>query len=125
VAEISGGLAKLLALRLAQQPPEDAITKTLAVWVETICTGRVWSFERDAPRFRTAFQRLQEHRTTWPAPRDFLEALPRQITRVERSRLIGSDASFRTGQAHIRQIMSMFGACAGSTPAEEADHVAD
>lgn len=106
--EISHGLAKLLALRLDRHPPEDSVQATLAVWVETVCAGRVWSFERDAARFRKAFLALQRSRTAWPSPRDFLEALPSQPERFERSRALASDASIKAGQAALAAIGAMF-----------------
>lgn len=109
VEEISEGLAKLVALRLDQQPPEDTITATLAVWVEAICAGRVWSFERDAVRFRRAFLNLECTRTKWPAPRDFLEALPSRVSRVERSCALTSDTSIRTGKIELAKIAALLG----------------
>lgn len=46
-------------------------------WLETITDGRMFEQERDAPRFRAAFRALAADCTHWPAPRDFLERLPR------------------------------------------------
>lgn len=46
------------------------------MWVEALTNDRVWEREPDAPRFRKAFVKLSQVRRQWPAPADFLEALP-------------------------------------------------
>lgn len=46
------------------------------MWAEALTDGRVWDEELDGPRFRKAFVKLSHIRRTWPAPADFLEALP-------------------------------------------------
>lgn len=46
------------------------------MWVAALTDGRVWDQELDAPRFRKAFVKLSQIRRTWPAPADFMEALP-------------------------------------------------
>lgn len=45
-------------------------------WVEMISDGREFVEHVDAPRFRKAFVTLGKTRTSWPAPADFLTALP-------------------------------------------------
>jgi hypothetical protein len=47
------------------------------MWREAVTTGREWEQQRDAPRIRQAFVTLATTRETWPAPRHFLDALPR------------------------------------------------
>lgn len=46
------------------------------MWVETLSDGRVWDQQLDTPRFRKAFVKLAQIRRTWPAPADFIEAMP-------------------------------------------------
>lgn len=46
-------------------------------WSEVLTTGRHWDETRDAPRIRQAFVTLAGTRRTWPAPADFLEAIPK------------------------------------------------
>jgi len=48
------------------------------MWCKVITRGRVFDEKTDAPRFREAFVRLGE-RTTWPRPRDFMEAMPSNV----------------------------------------------
>lgn len=45
-------------------------------WVEAITTKREFDEGLDASRFRKAFVTLASTRTSWPAPADFLTALP-------------------------------------------------
>lgn len=49
---------------------------TVAAWVDAVTMNRQWDECQDAPRFRKAFATLGQTRSSWPAPRDFLEALP-------------------------------------------------
>jgi hypothetical protein len=46
-------------------------------WAEAITAGRAWGQERDAPRIREAFVTLARTRRQWPAPADFLDAMPK------------------------------------------------
>lgn len=46
-------------------------------WHEAVTTGRVWDQQRDTPRIRAAFVSMANTRESWPAPRHFLDALPR------------------------------------------------
>lgn len=46
-------------------------------WLESLCDGRAWDQQRDTPRIRAAFLALAKGRRTWPAPVDFIEAMPR------------------------------------------------
>lgn len=50
-------------------------------WHEAITAGRQWDQTRDTQRIREAFVTLARIRRQWPAPADFLEAMPR--VRVE------------------------------------------
>lgn len=46
-------------------------------WHEAITFGRAWDQDRDTQRIREAFVTLARTRRQWPAPADFLEAVPR------------------------------------------------
>jgi len=52
------------------------LTGTAQAWVEAITDGRSWDRQRDAGRVRTAFLTLARTIRRWPAPVEFLEALP-------------------------------------------------
>lgn len=45
--------------------------------MEALTTGKSWDQPRDTPRIRAAFATLANTREMWPAPRHFLDALPR------------------------------------------------
>ena len=45
-------------------------------WMEAITFNRGFVESSDRIRFKVAFTRLLDNRTTWPAPVDFLTALP-------------------------------------------------
>lgn len=74
--EILTGLQKLLCLGLERTPATDLLQGTAMAWVEVMAQGRAWDRARDTPRIRTAFVTLAANRGSWPAPRDFLAALP-------------------------------------------------
>lgn len=74
--EITDGLQRLSALCLQRAPHPDVLPITNRVWFSAVAPHTTWERERDIPRIRAAFRRLIETRTTWPAPRDLLEALP-------------------------------------------------
>ena len=50
---------------------------TAATWIESTTIGRSWDKARDAGRIRAAFSTLALTRESWPAPKHFLDALPR------------------------------------------------
>ncbi len=54
----------------------DVLPATVEVWRGAVVERSVFDEHLDAERFRKAFVTLARVRTTWPAPRDFLEALP-------------------------------------------------
>lgn len=64
-------------MSLDRTPATDLIPGTVAAWLEVMLHGRDWDRNRDTPRIRQAFVTLASTRTHWPAPRDFLEALPK------------------------------------------------
>ncbi len=50
---------------------------TAHAWLEAITNGREFEAGRDTPRIRAAFGTLAQTRELWPAPKHFLDALPR------------------------------------------------
>ncbi len=75
--EVARGLQGLVALRLPGAPGEDAVTLTLDIWLAALAvrvTG--WTEATDAARLQVAFRTLYANCTTWPAPRQLLDALP-------------------------------------------------
>ncbi|WP_205957717.1 hypothetical protein [Pseudoxanthomonas winnipegensis] len=49
---------------------------TANAWTDAITDGKAWDEQLDAPRFRRAFVTLSKIVKRWPAPAEFLEALP-------------------------------------------------
>ena len=82
---IATGLQKLLALRLAGTPPEDAIVGTAEVWLEAIWNnGCRWDEQLDRERLERAFLVLFRVCDRWPPPKLYLDnigarAPPRQL----------------------------------------------
>lgn len=70
-------MQKLFCLGLERTPAAEVIPGTAQAWHESLTASRTWSEERDTPRIRAAFTTLATTRETWPAPRHFLDALPR------------------------------------------------
>jgi hypothetical protein len=77
VIELSNGLTKLASLGLSWTPNHDVIDVTVGTWLEAVTIGREWDEARDTPRIRQAFVTLANTREAWPAPKHFLDALPR------------------------------------------------
>jgi hypothetical protein len=74
---IAEGMQKLFCLGLERTPAAEVIPGTAQAWHEALTAGRKWSEARDTARIRAAFVTLAATRETWPAPRQFLDALPR------------------------------------------------
>lgn len=53
------------------------LTGTAQAWMEAITDGRAWDARRDADRVRASFRTLGRTTRRWPAPAEFLDALPR------------------------------------------------
>lgn len=49
---------------------------TANAWTDAITDGKAWDEGLDAPRFRKAFVTLSKIVRRWPAPAEFLEAMP-------------------------------------------------
>lgn len=75
-AEIAAGMQRLLCLKLERAPGVRVIRHTLDEWCKAIEADHIWISYRDAARFRKAFTILARNCHSWPAPADFIEALP-------------------------------------------------
>lgn len=74
---IATGLARLAALQLPGTPPDAATASACrSVWVEALWEGRVWAQPLDERRIAEAFSELTRRVRRWPAPAEFLDALP-------------------------------------------------
>lgn len=60
-------------------------------WLEAITSGRSWDQDRDTPRIREAFVTLARIRRQWPAPVDFLDAVPRIRVELKALPRVASD----------------------------------
>jgi hypothetical protein len=101
--ELLTGFQKLLCLGLDRTPATDLIEGTVAAWMETITHGRLFEQERDTPRIRAAFRTIAGRCRTWPAPVDFLDALPR-IESPPMARRIESGGSREVAMKHIAEL---------------------
>lgn len=78
---------------------------TAQAWIEALSSGRAWERERDASRVRQAFVTLAKTVRRWPAPVEFMEALPpvQQLAIARESR----PASPEVAEANKRRIREM------------------
>lgn len=76
LAEILAGMQRLMCLSLDHTPAAEVIAGTAAAWREAMGDQRDWQMRRDTVGVREAFARLARSRTRWPAPANFLQALP-------------------------------------------------
>lgn len=102
---------------LDRTPASDLIAGTAAMWVDALTNGRVWEQEPDAPRFRRAFVKLSQTRRQWPAPADFLEALPPREQLVLTKQPIPADPDSPAMKKRFEQIGKMLAA----PPRKKAD----
>jgi len=71
------GFQGLLMLRLQFAPAQDTIPHTLNAWLAVLMAmPHTWDEERDAPRIRRAFLTMAADCDRWPAPKNFIDALP-------------------------------------------------
>ena len=117
--ELLTGFQKLLCLGLDRTPAMDLIHGTVGAWMETITHGRIFDQERDTPRIRAAFRTIAGRSRTWPAPVDFLDALPR-IESAPRLARIDSEANRENGLQHLADIAAKL-KIAPSKPYTEVD----
>lgn len=64
-------------LSLDRTPAAELIAGTARAWLEAVTADNAFDCQRDTPRIRAAFRALAKQRESWPAPRHFIEALPR------------------------------------------------
>lgn len=100
---------RLVTLGLEGQPAAEVIPATVKVWAETICRNRVFNRVTDDVRIREAFRVLAETCRRWPAPRDFIEALPRPFSQEKKDPKIPSEQTLATGKAHLETIRRRLG----------------
>lgn len=74
--EILNGLQRLACLSLERTPAAEMLVGTAAAWAEGAMHGTKWDRHRDTCRVRAAFTTLVRTSRRWPAPVEFLEALP-------------------------------------------------
>lgn len=120
IRELRDGLQKMLCLSLDGQPSADVIAGTLLAWGETVAHGRVFDQGRDTPRVRAAFRTLAARCRRWPAPVDFIDALPRIEDRNGYSRRIESDGARQSGAKAIGDIAALL-KIVPATPHTEVD----
>jgi hypothetical protein len=113
--EVLDGFTRLVTLSLDRTPAVDVIVGTAETWMEAICHRRQWSQREDTGRVRAAFRTLAAESTSWPRPRDFLDALPARApveaipslldeSARERSRLAAEKAISEIGELlHVKQ----------------------
>lgn len=96
--EIATGFQKLVCLGLERTPSADLLPGTVMAWREAILNGRRFDEAEDVQRFRKAFAVIAGTFKSWPAPRDFVEALPSKIHQREVPRLENPEARDRVLQ---------------------------
>lgn len=108
IPALKTGLQQLLCLGLEGQPSADIIGGTLLAWHKAVTHNRMFEQGRDQPRFEEAFTTLAGRVRRWPAPADFLEALPRIEGPKKPLRLI-DDAKREQAMQRIAEINSKLG----------------
>lgn len=76
--EIAKGLTKLIPLSMDYAPPADVLRGTVMAWVDALNFRGRWDEQLDAWRFEQAFRWIGANMTTWPKPRQFIDALPQR-----------------------------------------------
>lgn len=105
--EILTGMQKLLPLSLESTPASEVMPGTALAWHEVLVHGRNFEPVRDRQRFREAFRTLAARQRRWPAPVDFLEALPRIETPRTPEPKLDSDVSREVGAKHIADLTAL------------------
>lgn len=80
--EIAQGFTMLAALNLKGRPAAADLKPVAILWLK-ILSRQQWQFERDAPRVRSAFEKLAAESNEWPNPADFTRVLPPEPLRLE------------------------------------------
>lgn len=111
------GFQKLLCLGLERTPATDLIEGTVLTWREVVLQGRAFDEQLDADRFRRAFVSLAATRTSWPAPIDFLTALPdRDQLALSRQSVKADPSRAAAACAEIADALRMDGKMAAAGP---------
>jgi len=95
-------------LSLERTPGSDVIAGTAQAWREAITAGKSYDEDRDAERFKAAFRTLAGRCTHWPAPRDFLDAMP-SLPGAPAVAKIDSDDNRRRGMQALADIAARMG----------------
>ncbi len=104
--EILDGLSKLLCLSLERTPASDMIAGTAMAWCEALTDSRCWDERLDAPRFRKAFVKRAQIRRVWPAPADFMDALPtREQLAITKQPIPASPARVNAAVAEVANLL--------------------
>ena len=75
--EILRGLQRLACLSLDRTPAAEMLPGTAQAWIAALTHGKAWDRDLDTPRIRHAFVVVSATARRWPAPAEFLEAVPR------------------------------------------------
>jgi hypothetical protein len=76
-SSIIKGLQGLLMLRLQGAPADDTIESLAQAWIAVLSSmPHTWQQDRDQPRIQRAFLTIAANSDRWPAPKNFIEALP-------------------------------------------------
>lgn len=71
------GIQGLMMLRLQFAPAEDTIASLANAWLAVLMSlPHTWDQERDQPRIQRAFLTIAANCERWPAPKNFIDALP-------------------------------------------------
>ena len=74
---VLNGLQGMLMLRLRGSPGVDTIASLANAWMAVLASlPHTWDQGRDTPRIRRAFLTLGANCEFWPAPKNFIDALP-------------------------------------------------
>lgn len=76
--------------------------------METLTSNRTWDEGRDAPRIRKAFVTLAGSRSTWPAPKDLIEAMPASEQK-QLPRSTGIPATQEEREAYLAKLRQLYG----------------
>lgn len=103
-----GGLQRLACLSLDRTPAAEMLPGTALAWIDAITDGRAWDRDRDQPRVKRAFVVLSKTMRRWPAPVEFLDAMPRpeQQAALTKQHIPADPAKAEAAIAEIRRALS-------------------
>jgi hypothetical protein len=76
-----------VTLSLDHQPAFDSIEITAGTWLEAVTYQREWTQSVDQLRVRSAFRWLAGNCTSWPSPKQLLDAMPQRVAMAEAKHL--------------------------------------